>query len=220
MIAKTIHDYYVNANQHDTSETGAPVADEWLALKIEWLNTRGGGYNDDGCLHGVADALRELQDYRKRENKMEYTKVYELKMQPGESQLWENPDTRAQVIAGGIDKARDNDCCLLRVLDTDGNQLHLEGFKPRLWDLVCSAHEKIEKRMDHLKNEATVLQAMLSEAFERYNAGDLEAAHRTIKAAMDKEFFMFGSSEYTGNPALLEALGYDIEQDMPLMSMG
>ncbi len=140
-------------------------------------------------------------------------KVYELKMQPGEAELWEIPETRQHVITGGIELAKDNGCRLLRVLDTEGKQLHLEGFGPRLWDLIDKAHRGIDAELQEVTDSAKQIHVHLQGTKEAFDCGDTVEAFRHIKAAMDLEYDTFGIVDHVGDDELLEALGYDIEKE-------
>jgi hypothetical protein len=146
-------------------------------------------------------------------------KVYDLQMQPSEAHLWADVALRKDIIAGGVSAAKEVGCRVLRVLDTEGRELYIEGFGPRLWDLVREAHEKIDEEVATVQREAKAVHALLQDALYAYDRGDVAASHVAIKQAMDLEYDLFGEC-HTGEDALLEELGYDIEQDMPLMSMG
>jgi len=143
-------------------------------------------------------------------------KVFDLQMQPGDSDLWEIPEMRKLVIVGGIEQAKDKGCRLLRVLDKEGKQLHLEGFGPRLWDLIDEAHRGIDLELQAVKESSEQIHACLQGTREAFDRGDTVSAYRYIKAAMDLEYDTFGIIEHTGLDELLEALGYDIEKEEPL----
>ncbi len=147
---------------------------------------------------------------------MNTPKVYDLKMLPDEAGIWADAEMRKAIITGGIELAKDNDCRLLRVLDIEGNQLHLEGFGPRLWDLISEAHRGIDQELQAVKDSSDEIHAHLRGTQEAFDRGDTVEAFRHIKAAMDLEHNTFGIVEHTGVEELLEALGYDIEKEEPL----
>lgn len=144
---------------------------------------------------------------------MSEPKVYELKASDDEMQLWHDAETRKLIIAGGIEQAKDAGCRLLCVLDTDGNQLHLEGFGPRLWDVVSRTHDKLDDLQDEMTQGIRALHALVQHALREFDAGDVPAAHTAIRDAMFLERKLFGTCECSGSADLLSELGYSQPED-------
>lgn len=147
---------------------------------------------------------------------MSETKIYELKANPGEMQLWHDAEMRKMIIQGGIEQAKDQGCRILRVLDTDGGHLHLEAFGPRLWDMIARVHDGLDELLEETQRETRAIHLLVKEALDAHDRGDTKSCHVAIKAAMDKEHATFGDVNNTGDDTLLAALGYDIEQEEPV----
>jgi len=144
---------------------------------------------------------------------MSENKVYELQAKADEMQLWHDAEMRKMIIRGAIEKAKDEGCRLLRVLDADGKQLHLEGFGPRLWDMVARVHDGLDELAAEMRKEARAIHVLVQESLHAFERGDIETCHAAIKSAMDKEYELYGDIQYTGDDGLLEALRYDIEKE-------
>ena len=140
--------------------------------------------------------------------------VHEIKAEGAEDErLWRDTETRLLIIQGGIHQAKELGCAALRVLDTNGSQLYLGKLQSRLRDLTLFAHEGIDDFVKMVKSEARVIHELVQEACDAFERGDVKASHAAIKEAMDREHAMFGECEHTGADALLEELGYDIDQE-------
>lgn len=144
---------------------------------------------------------------------MSENKVYELQAKVDEMQLWHDAEMRKMIIQEGIEKAKDEGCRLLRVLDADGKQLHLEGFGPRLWDLVTRVHDGLDELAAEMQREARAIHVLVQESLHAFERGDIATCHASIKSAMDKEYELYGDIVYTGDDSLLQSLGYDIEKE-------
>ena len=54
--------------------------------------------------------------------------MYTLQMKPNERHLWDDLETRKQVIQGGVLQANDKGLRILRVIDDKWNLLHLSAW--------------------------------------------------------------------------------------------
>lgn len=140
---------------------------------------------------------------------MSELKVYDLQMQNDEdAATWSDKRGRAEIITGGIELAKDRGCHLLRILDREGKQVHLEGFGPRLWDLVREAHKQIEQKVVDIRINSKDVHSLLQEAMYAFERGDRAASYALLERAMGKEHELFGDSSICGNEKLLAALEF------------
>ena len=162
-------------------------------------------------VHRATDTL--TQSLQAKEMRKEPPKVYELRVKADEMPLWRDEELRKMIIRGGIEEAKNQDCRLLRVLDSDGQQLHLEGFGPRLWDMVARVHEGLDEIAAEMQNDVRALHLLVRDALDAFQRGDITDCHAAIKAAMDKEYELCGDIVLTGDDELLQALGYDLDKE-------
>lgn len=140
--------------------------------------------------------------------------TYEVTIQDDEDQaMWDSDRMRPIVIRGLIEQAKDRSCRLLVVRDRAGKQLHMEGFGPRLWDLVRDTHDQLDERVHELRSKIKTVHALVQQALQEFERGDQEQARATLRTAMDEEFRLFCECECTGRQELLDAFGFDPDDD-------
>ncbi len=139
---------------------------------------------------------------------------YEVTIESDDDQaLWDSVQLRPLVIRGLVEMAKDRSCRLLIVRDRAGKQLHMEGFGPRLWDLVRDTHDRLDERVEELRTDIKDVHALVQQALQEFERGDQAKAQATLRAAMDREFDLFGECECSGREELLEAFGFAPNED-------